>query len=51
VPWELVEAGDRKAAQTNASPPDYPAPAGGWQLSDSNPALRELFQAFVLSYN
>lgn len=41
VPWELIEAGDRKAAQTHAPLPDYPAPAGGWQLSDSNTAFRD----------
>jgi hypothetical protein len=50
VPWELIEAEDRKAAQTRGSPPDYPLPAGGWQLSDNNVALREFVSPFALNY-
>ena len=42
MPWELIEAGDREAAETHSSPPDYPAPAAGWQLSGSNFVPREL---------
>jgi hypothetical protein len=48
VPWELIDAQDRKAAQVHAKPPDYPIPAGGWRLSDKNVAMREF--VFVLSF-
>jgi hypothetical protein len=50
VPWELIEAQDREAAQTPSSPPDYSVPAGGWQLSDNNPVLREHFPAIFLRF-
>jgi hypothetical protein len=51
VPWELIENEDRKAAQTHASPPDYPAPNREWRLSDSQAVMREFISSLSWNYH
>ncbi|KDR75887.1 hypothetical protein GALMADRAFT_68503 [Galerina marginata CBS 339.88] len=42
VPWELIEAEDRKKANQKPSQPaeDQLPPSGGWKLDDKNAAIR-----------
>ena len=43
VPWEEVQAQERKAAKVASMEVDQFSPADGWKLSDKNAAIRTPF--------